>query len=276
MDDSHNKTALNDKPASQRQLERLEGTSRHIATTVIDFIFPPLCLNCQTELDAPNHLCSPCWQDITFLVEPLCHVKGTPLPYDINPFNNDQPTISADALANPPIYDQARSIAHYDGTMRALIHKFKYQDRHELTSLFATWLMHFGRTQLSRADLLIPVPLYKWRFWQRRFNQSAEIAKRLSTLSGIPCDVEPLIRTKKTRAQVGLSFKERQNNVRNAFYIPPSKVKAIENKTVILIDDVITTGATVNAAATKLKDSGVSSVIVLSLATVTKELIETF
>lgn len=200
---------------------------------------------------------------------PLCHINGTPLPYDIG-----ENTVSAAALAHPPEYDSARSVASYQGTMRELIHKLKYQDRHELTTLLAKWMIQFGKSQLEQADLIIPIPLHRWRLWQRRFNQSTLLSKRISELTNIPVDWESFQRSKKTKPQVGLSSKQRRLNVAGAFKVPTHRLNHIENKSIILIDDVITTGTTINSAAKTLKKAGADQIFVLSLARVHFEHIE--
>jgi len=193
----------------------------------------------------------------------MCQKTGTPLPFDIGPN-----ALSPQAIAHPPIYDQARSVAHYDGTMRTLIHKLKYQDRHELTTLLATWLSHTGAPFLAKSDLIIPIPLHAHRLWQRRFNQSALLAKRLGQITKTSVSYNTLKRQKNTRSQVGLTTKERQENLKNAFVINREHEQNLAGSSVILIDDVITTGETANAAAKSLKTANVSTIYLLSLGQV--------
>lgn len=250
-------------------LNALNSAPKQLSSSALNFILPPVCLNCHEPLIQPNQLCSKCWSDIDFLMPPLCQINGTPLPFDIG-----DKTISAAAIAHPPEYDSARSVASYQGTMRELIHKLKYQDRHELTTLLATWLIQFGKTQLTNADLIIPIPLHRWRLWQRRFNQSTLLSKRISEITNIPVDWESFQRSKKTSPQVGLSSKQRRLNVAGAFNVPKHRLNHIENKTIILIDDVVTTGTTVNSAAKTLKKAGASEIYVLSLARVYNDSIE--
>lgn len=231
--------------------------------SLIEFIFPSVCSNCLSPIEISNNICPSCWEDIDFIMPPYCEIKGTPFP-----FNIEQGTISASALKHPPSYDKARSVALYEGTMRELIHKLKYKDRHELTNLFVNWMKLAGNELLNQTDIIIPIPLYKTRLWQRRFNQSALLAKRLSKQTNLPYDCSILTRRKKTKSQVGLTAKERQQNLKNAFFIEDSKKELIEDKSILLIDDVITTGVTVNTAASILKHVGASKVYILSLAIV--------
>ena len=232
-------------------------------TTALDVVFPPVCLNCLTPTETTNKICPTCWNNIDFIVSPYCEIKGTPFPFHI-----EQGTISASALKQTPHFDKARSVALYEGTMRELIHKLKYKDRHELTNLFVNWMQQAGKDILKKTDLIIPIPLYRSRIWHRRFNQSALLAKRLSKQTNIPYDCTLLIRGKKTKSQVGLTANERYQNLKNAFTIDNTKKEILRNKTILLIDDVITTGATINTASKLLKSTDVDKVYVLSLALV--------
>lgn len=233
------------------------------ANGLVDFILPPVCLNCHDPLESGNKLCATCWQGITFISAPYCQKTGHPLPFDAGPEAQ-----SALALKQPPIYDKARAVALYEGTMRTLIHKLKYQDRHELTTLLTTMMLTAGSELIRESDLLMPIPLYRWRFWQRRFNQSTLLATKLAEHTGLPLDLTSLIRHKKTRQQVGLTEQQRKRNMQGAFQLRKSAQPQLEGRKILLIDDVMTTGATVNSAATLLKKAGCHSVMLLSLATV--------
>lgn len=244
--------------------KKLNRLTKETSKSLIDYLFPPVCLNCLTPLEVPHKVCPDCWQNIEFLVSPLCEIKGIPFPFDLEPG-----TISAAAIKNPPEYDKARGVAAYEGTMKDLIHKLKYNDRHELLNLLVTWMKFSGKELIQQSDLIVPIPLYKSRLWERRFNQSALLAKRLSQQTEIPYECSILHRQKKTRSQVGLTSKERYQNLKNAFIIEETKRNKLEGKSILVIDDVITTGATINSAAIALKKSGARSVNILSLAIVT-------
>lgn len=211
-----------------------------------DFVLPPLCLGCRSSVMGHAGLCSRCWSKIDFIEPPRCDRLGIPLP-----FPSDETVISAAALANPPVYDRARAVARYDGVMRELIHALKYGDRHEGVALFSRWMIHAGADILEDADILIPVPLARLRLWSRRFNQSALLARAVARSTDLIDDPAVLVRTRRTASQVGLSAKQRKKNVAGAFSVPDRHRANIEGRNVLLLDDVITTGATVDACARK-------------------------
>jgi ComF family protein len=140
--------------------------------------------------------------------------------------------------------------------MRELIQSFKYRDRHEGLALFGRWLAKAGAELLADADLIVPVPLYSWRLWSRRFNQSAMLAHEVGRLLGVPVDCRVLQRVRRTISQVGLSPDQRRRNVAGAFKVPNSRANAVNGKSIVLIDDVITTGATADACAELCAGSG--------------------
>jgi ComF family protein len=231
---------------------------------VADWLLPPLCLVCQRGLAAHDSLCPVCWRDVRFISHPLCDRLGIPLPYDTG-----EVQLSAGALAEPPDYDRARAVAHYAGPVRLLIHRLKYQDRLEPRALLARWMTTAGRDVLADAHVLVPVPLFRRRLLWRRFNQSALLGREIARLTGLPVEPLALQRLKNTRAQVGLSESQRALNVRGAFKVPASGKPLIEGRNVVLLDDVITTGATVNACARALRRAGAARIDVLAIAMAT-------
>jgi ComF family protein len=194
-----------------------------------------------------------------FIAPPLCLRLGIPLPY-----NTGEPSLSAAAIADPPVYDRARAAAHYSLTMRDLIQSFKYRDRHEGVPLFGRWMASAGAELLADADMIVPVPLYHSRLWSRRFNQSAMIAQELGKLTGVPIDCFMLAMVKRTPSQVGLTAAQRRKNVAGAFRV--TAAKGALRKRVVVVDDVITTGVTAEACARVLKRAGASRVDILALA----------
>ena len=230
---------------------------------VVDFLLPHRCSVCMAELATAQALCPTCWKDLHFIKSPICARTCVPLPFDLGP-----QSVSLSAMRFPPAYDRARSALIYNGTARQLIHRFKFHNRPEIAALLAPWLQASGKDLLHDADYLIPVPLHLFRLVSRRYNQSAELARRLSQLSGAPMKVEWLRRVKKTSQQVGMTRDMRQKNLKGAFEVIPNKVAALEGKKVVLIDDVITTGSTVTACAKTLRKVGVARIDVLSVARV--------
>lgn len=247
--------ATSDIGAAQR------STWRAMLRRAADVVLPPVCIVCRAPVGSHGLLCGPCFSGIEFIAPPLCARLGVPLPYETG-----EPSLSAAAIAAPPVYDRARAVARYSQTMRDLIQGFKYGDRQEGLRLFCRWMARAGAELLADADLLVPVPLYRSRLWSRRFNQSALLAQGLETLAGVPADCFALERTRRTASQVGLSAAQRKRNVAGAFKVAPSRAQAIAGKSVLVVDDVITTGATVEACARVLKRAGAARVDVLALA----------
>jgi ComF family protein len=252
------------RQALRELVARAGGGAHALARALADLAMPPLCLACHAPLADHDSLCSTCWRAITFLRPPLCDRLGIPLPYDIG-----GTAVSAAAIADPPVYDRARAVAAYDGTMRLLIHDLKFRDRHDARRLLGRWLTEAGGALLADADLLVPVPLYRFRLLARRFNQSAILAGEVARRSGVAMTPDGLVRVRRTASQVGLSREEREANVRGAFVVAPVAAARIPGRRVVVVDDVITTGATVSACARVLKRAGAARVDVLALALVT-------
>jgi ComF family protein len=231
-----------------------------------DVIVPPCCLVCRTPLGAHHLLCAPCWREVRFIRPPLCDVLGIPLPFDTG-----ERMVSAGALARPPAYDRARAVAHFSGSMRTLVHQFKYADRHDARALFGRWLAEAGHELLAGVDVVAPVPLTRWRLLWRRFNQAAILAQELSRQTGLTLDPLLLQRRRYTRPQVGLTHDQRRRNVAGAFGVSRNRLASVRDRKVLLVDDVITTGATAQACARALKRAGAARVDVLALALVTNE-----
>jgi len=228
---------------------------------VADLLLPPVCIACRTRIGTHGLLCGDCFAKVDFIAPPICARLGVPLPYDAG-----EPSLSAAAIASPPVYDRARAVARYSETMRDLIQSFKYRDRQEGLALFARWLARAGAELLGDADLIVPVPLYRSRLWWRRFNQSALLAQGVSRLTGVPADCFVLKRVRRTASQVGLSAEQRKRNVAGAFKVEPARAAALKGKRVVVVDDVITTGATAEACARVLKRAKAARVDVLALA----------
>ena len=231
---------------------------------LVDIVTPPVCLNCHEPLSTKDTLCPPCWTKIDFIRQPLCDRLGIPLPYD-----SGAGTLSAQAVAEPPLYARARAVARYDGVMRQLIHDLKFHDRHDARKLFGRWLAEAGKCLISDADVIVPVPLHRWKLLKRRFNQSAILSAELSRLTGKANAPLVLKRTRRTIPQLGLTATQRQQNVKGAFSIPLRLKPVVQGRRVLLIDDVITTGATISAATAALLSAGATGVDVLALAMVT-------
>jgi ComF family protein len=238
------------------------GVSR-VAGLVADILTPPRCLACRSEVEDAGALCIGCWSKITFISEPVCDVLGTPFAYE-----QGHGSISPAALADPPPWDRARAAVAYDEASSGIVHALKYADHHEAALLMARQMARAGHSLLAEADVLVPVPLHYWRLWQRRFNQSALLAGALSRASGKPWLAQALQRVKHSRPQVGLRAEERHKSVARAFAAQGDEAGLIAGRRVVLVDDVLTTGATAAACTKALKAAGAAHVDVLTFALV--------
>ncbi|MCB1521914.1 MAG: ComF family protein [Hyphomicrobiaceae bacterium] len=229
-----------------------------------DVMMPPLCLACHTPLASKNAICADCWRNIDFIRPPLCDRLGIPLPYDAG-----SGAISAEAAASPPVYARARAVARYDGVMRDLIHDMKFHDRHDARALFGRWMCEAGAGLIADADILVPIPLHRMKLLRRRFNQSSFLAIEIAAITGLPVAHLALVRSRATQSQIGLTREQRRLNVRGAFEVPTRHRALIAGRRALIVDDVITTGATVTAASRALLDAGATAVDVLALGLVT-------
>jgi ComF family protein len=258
--------AMPQLPSTRARIVGAAAALRGALAACADLIVPPCCLVCRARVGAHHMLCAACWREVNFIRPPLCDVLGIPLP-----FGTGERTVSAAAVAHPPAYGRARAVAHYSGAMRTLVHQLKYADRHDARTLLARWLAEAGRELLPGADVMVPVPLSRLRLLRRQFNQAALLAGELARATGIPHDPLVLARVRSTRSQVGMTRDQRRRNVAGAFAVPERRKAGLRGRNVLLIDDVITTGATVDACARALKRAGAARVDVLALALVTNE-----
>jgi ComF family protein len=241
----------------------LAAAARRLGSGLLDLVYPPVCLVCRRGVAEHGALCAACWRDIAFIERPFCERLGTPFERDL-----DQPgLISPEAAANPPVFARARAVARYDSDKaRSLAHRLKYHDRLELAGPMGRWMARAGAELLADADVLAPIPLHRLRLAARRFNQSADLAKVVSRESGVPVETQALLRVKATAPQVGLSRAQRALNLAGAFRVDPERATSLESRNVVLIDDVLTTGATANAAARTLLRAGAARVDLLVFA----------
>lgn len=230
---------------------------------VLDLLFPPLCMACRAPVGEAG-FCAACWSGIAFLDGPGCACCGLPFPVALEGINH-----CAACLASPPAFDSARAILAYDEKSRGAILALKHADRLDLVPGFARWLARVGAAARGDCDLVVPVPLHPGRLWRRRYNQSAELARRLARDWNMPFDPFALVRSRATASQGEMpSAKARRRNVLRAFQVP--RPAAVAGRRILLLDDVLTTGATVQACARALKRAGAARVHVLALARVVK------
>jgi ComF family protein len=229
----------------------------------LDTALPPLCPSCREQVADPGALCAGCWSQLSFISRPYCERLGTPFAFDPGPG-----IVSAQALADPPAFGRARAAVRYDDIARALVHAFKYGDRIDLAAGMGRWMANAGGEVLQDADALVPVPLHWRRLWTRRFNQAALLAQAIARERGVPVADDVLRRIRATRQQVGLTQKERDSNVQGAFAISADGRAFLRGKRIVLVDDVLTSGATVDNCARVLLRGGALSVDVVVFARV--------
>jgi ComF family protein len=231
---------------------------------LVGIVYPPTCIACQAATGEAQALCPACWRGIGFIERPYCERLGTPFPVDLG-----AGLLSPAAIADPPVFARARAVARFeDGPARQLVHRLKYSDRGELAGPMGRWMARAGADILAGADALAPVPLHALRLWTRRFNQAAALAHAVGRETGAPCEPFLLTRVKATQSQVGLSRAQRADNVQGAFKAGPEAQARLKGRRIVLVDDVLTSGATANAAARALLRGGAAQVDLLVFARV--------
>lgn len=231
---------------------------------LLDLLYPPLCLGCDKAVTHADALCPDCFRKLRPITAPLCPVLGLPFEVSLGPDAR-----SAEAIADPPPFNRARSAVLYNDVARALVSRLKYGDRPEIARFCARLIAQAGHELWGEDAVLVPVPLHRTRQFSRRYNQSTELARALSRLTGIPSDPALVSRRKKTRQQVGLSGDARQRNVAGAFQARTDLAVRLRGRRAIIVDDVMTTGATVKSVTRALKAGGAEHIDVVTFARVT-------
>ncbi len=243
---------------------------RQVGMAAVDVLLPPRCLICAELVPLDGTLCAGCFREMTLIGEPCCHRCGVPF---LHSGQGQRPSATAPlqcqrCVNNPPEYGQARAAWLYDKASRRLLLPLKYSDRTELARPLARQMAFAGRDLLARAELLLPVPLHYRRLLSRKYNQAGLLAKRLSKLSGVPWAPDLLRRRRSTPALGGLSAGERIVALHGAFRLARGGAARIAGRRLLLVDDVMTSGATVRACAAVLLAAGAAGVDVLAAARV--------
>jgi ComF family protein len=232
---------------------------------LVDMVLPPRCLVTGDVVDSPGMVSPSAWTDLRFIGAPLCAACGYPFEFEI-----EKEALCASCLRERPRYESARSALIYDDASRGVILRFKHGDRTEGVPVLAGWMERAGAAMLRDADLIVPVPLHRWRLLARRYNQSALLAQALAKRSGRNCVADVLVRVRATGTQGRKGFRERYRNVRGAFTVNPKRLGALQGKSIVLVDDVHTSGATIEECTKTLLNAGAAKVHVLTLARVVK------
>ncbi len=236
----------------------------HLFKHVLDFILPTFCAYCGDRLGDSSvpYFCSSCWNDFTLIQEPVCSCCGK--PFESPEALTHSPDHECGACRREhPFFDQSLSVGYFEGSLREAIHQFKYRPCRSLGKPLGQWMRRNIRL-VSDIDLLMPVPLHARRLKKRGFNQALMLAFQISKECKIPLSYDNLVRTKHTKPQVELSSDERIKNVAGAFDL--RKPVLLQDTRILLVDDVLTTGATMNECARVLKNAGAGQVTALTLA----------
>ena len=234
--------------------------------TAVDIILPPRCFITGGIVSRQGMVSPEFWQTLQFIHSPYCAQCGLPFEFP----DMDETALCGNCLQTPQKFDLARSALVYNDGARQMLLRFKYGDKLHAAVTFAQWQYQAAGSILPEYDLIVPVPLRWRRMLQRRYNQSALIAQALSRLCGRPV-AHALMRKRFSSPQKGLSRRERLKNVRMSFKINPRYQEDITGKNIVLIDDVMTSGATVNECAKVLKQKGAAKILVLTVARVMKD-----
>ena len=246
--------------ASRRRfkpLPALPGAKRLVgwASAALDLVLPPEAFDGFGASPQTPGFSAGAWAQIAFLDDPVCDGCGSPFPYV-----QGEGVRCAACMARPRAFARARGACLYDEHSRELILKLKHADRPEIGRLFARWLSRAAAPLLAEADAIAPVPLHPSRLFARRYNQAAEIARPLCRLGAKPYLPDALVRRRATTSQGGKSGRGRRINVKGAFEVPPSRRSRVEGRRILLVDDVLTTGATAEACAKALLAAGARAV----------------
>jgi ComF family protein len=239
--------------------------ARAVLRTALDAVLPPRCLKCGDILGGENGLCPGCWQKLSWLSPPCCACCGQPFA-----FESAVGSLCGACLQQRPAYDRARAVFRYDDESRDLILGFKHADRTELAPSLARWMARSGAELIADCALIVPVPLHWTRLAMRRFNQAGLLAQAIGKLAGRPVETQALIRRRATKTQGHLSRLARRRNVQGAMAVTERFRPRIADRRILLVDDVITTGATAETAAKALLSAGAASVDILALAKVVR------
>jgi ComF family protein len=231
---------------------------RRAGALALDALLPPRCLSCGVAVERQGAICSGCWRELAFLSEPHCACCGFPFEFELG-----GEAVCGACTRQPPAFDHARAVLTYDEISRALVLGLKHGDKTHTAPAFGALMARAGAALTREADALVPVPLHRWRLWRRRYNQSALLAQGIAKESGLAVMTGALVRRKATAPLGHMSPSARRRTLRGAFAVPKGRRDAVAGRHVVLVDDVLTTGATAEACARTLKRAGAARVDVL-------------
>lgn len=227
----------------------------------IDSVFLPHCLICSNLTDQMGNLCSLCWHKIDFITQPACIICNFPFAY-----SSYLELKCLACLKNPPDYERAYSLFIYNEASSKLIQRFKYNDKTYLGKYLANWLYQLTKAILNEADYLVPIPIHKQRLFTRLYNQAAILAYYLAKLSKVKVIYDCLLKTKNTLTQISLTKKQRLINLAGSIQFNRLYQQDIYNKNIVIIDDVMTTGATIDQAVKALGFAKPNKIWIITVA----------
>lgn len=236
---------------------------------VIRTLYPPQCLVCETHVDTEYALCGGCWPSTPFIEGLVCDFCGAPLPGQ-----EDGPTLGLrcdDCLRHPPPWHQGRAVFLYEGHAKHMILQLKHADRLDLARPFGAWMLRIAQPLLEPDMIVAPIPLHWWRLLRRRANQSALLSARIASGARLTHIPDLLRRTRATGSQEGRGRSARIANLQGAIAPHRRHASKVEGRSVLLVDDVMTSGATLSAATEALLDAGAARVKVIVLARVSAQ-----
>ena len=249
---------LSTTPPAQLR-EAVARLARQAGRRVVDGILPPRCLACGATVNEPDALCGACWSPITFFAPPWCAMCGLPFPHPMG-----EGAVCADCARERASWQRARAVLRYDKHSRRLVLSLKHGDHTHLAKALGGWMQRAGGEVFDGADLLVPVPLHWTRLFSRHYNQAAMLAHAIHAAGGPPVAPDWLVRRRRTPSQGRLGPLARARNVRGAFALQRGRI--VRGKRLVIVDDVLTTGATVEECARVLRREGAAFVGVLTLA----------
>ncbi len=240
---------------------------------MLDMLYPSSCVACRAETEGPAGLCAPCFREAIFLYGAVCELCGAPVPDQFAEEEGEDARLCDSCAHAPPGFDRGRAALRYDGVGRRIALSLKHADRLDLAKPAARWMLRADDAAVREADLIVPIPLHWTRMIRRRSNQAAELARALAREACRRAAYAPdlLIRTRATESQDGRSRAERYENVRGVFKIRKRWRHRARGARILLVDDVMTTGATLSACAEACRVAGAETVNALVLARVARE-----
>lgn len=235
------------------------------ARAALDLLLPPECLTCDAPVDVPGRFCARCFAITAFITDPMCAVCGVPFTH---PGQGGPEGLCPGCRSHPPPWGQARAALRYDAQSRRLVLPMKHADRPDLARPLAALMARAGAGLLDRAEVLVPVPLHRRRLFARRYNQAALLSAALARLAARPAVLDALVRVRATPSLGDLTAEARAATVAGAFAVRPNRRPRLAGRRVLLIDDVMTSGATASACAGALLSAGAAEVDVLVAARV--------